>query len=321
MSDLRLWEGKLGPVQEGVPMQAVNLLIDSQIAEPGLLPTSPAYGPDSVAVPQPMPLRKHQTFAIILAMQRSGTSLLTVELSRHPCISMQSELFVQGSWNPKLQKQVVEVFFGTRVSDVQMLVLPNITQDILKKSRQAVEEGAAVQGFNWKLNQDFIPCWHTWLGDWAAHHGVRLIWVQRINLLRRIFSNHANKQTGVAVTTNKSQAKTVGSVQISMNTSNILKELAKDELNIKAVKAILADARRKGVQVQTVYYENMTESLDVVRRFLLQNSSCTSRGRAALKQRSGYSKIHAAKLKYLVRNWEQLRKTLRHTSWEWMLST
>ena len=39
------------------------------------------------------PAGKADTIAVMLAMQRSGTNFLAVELSRHPCIDLQHELF------------------------------------------------------------------------------------------------------------------------------------------------------------------------------------------------------------------------------------
>ena len=262
-----------------------------------------------------------QSTAIMLAMQRSGTNFLSAELNRHPCISMQPELFVHGSWTPELQKQTVEIFLSMNVSAAQLQRFPNTTQEVLKNSAQAFRSGAVVRGFNWKLNQDFVPCWKTWLADVVAKHDVRLIWVQRLNILRRIFSNYANKKTKTAVTKNEDLAKALGSVRVAINASTILQELAKEEEKIMVMKKILSAARRQGVQVQTVHYENMTASLDAIKKFLLRNSSCSVEVKASLKRYPSYRKIHTGKLKDLVENWPQVRSKLRRTSWEWMLST
>ncbi|CAE7423494.1 unnamed protein product [Symbiodinium natans] len=265
-------------------------------------------------------IAKRHVAAIMLAMQRSGTSFLALELNRHPCINMQSELFIHGSWTPELRKDALEIFFRADMNVSELGMFPSTAQEVLVHSARAFREGAVARGFNWKLNQEFVPCWHSWLGDWVAKHGVRLIWVQRLNMLRRIFSNEANKRNKLAVTTNKSLAKLAGAMKISINTSTILQDLAREEQNLKAVRRILADARRKGVRVHTVFYENMTDSIGAVRNFLLHDSPCTSHAKMPLKQYPGYQKLHVGKFRDVVENWNQLRNTLRRTSWEWMLS-
>ncbi|CAE7339215.1 unnamed protein product, partial [Symbiodinium sp. KB8] len=153
------------------------------------------------------PAGKADTIAVMLAMQRSGTNFLAVELSRHPCIDLQHELFndlkkVGFRWSLKLRQKVLKRFLFLDFDASAIAHFPENTQDILSRSLESFKAGVPVRGFNWKLNQDFLPAWGTWLPDLMVKHRIRLIWVQRNNLLRRIFSNQANKKTGTWGTTN-----------------------------------------------------------------------------------------------------------------------
>ena len=56
------------------------------------------------------PASKADTIAVMLAMQRSGTNFLAVELSRHPCIDLQHELFNDLKLRQKLEAGVCPVF-------------------------------------------------------------------------------------------------------------------------------------------------------------------------------------------------------------------
>ncbi|CAE7752551.1 Tnks [Symbiodinium sp. CCMP2592] len=258
------------------------------------------------------------TIAVMLAMQRSGTNFLAVELSRHPCIDLQHELFndlKKAGFPWKVLKRFLFLDFDASA----IAHFPENTQDILSRSLESFKAGVPVRGFNWKLNQDFLPAWGTWLPDLMVKHRVRLIWVQRNNLLRRIFSNQANKKTRTWGTTNESVAKTVGSVKVQLDEATILEELRKEEEKVKKAKRVVKEAKRRGLRVLTVYYENVSESLSELRNFLLDGTSCAKNADAQLENLTGYSKIHTKPLQDSIENFEQLRRKLLHTKWEWML--
>ncbi|CAE7242168.1 unnamed protein product, partial [Symbiodinium sp. CCMP2456] len=198
------------------------------------------------------PASKADTIAVMLAMQRSGTNFLAVELSRHPCIDLQHELFndlkkAGFPWSLKLRQKlearvkVLKRFLFLDFDASAIAHFPENTQDILSRSLESFKAGVPVRGFNWKLNQDFLPAWGTWLPDLMVKHRIRLIWVQRNNLLRRIFSNQANKKTRTWGTTNESVAKTVGAVKVQLDEATILEELQKEEEKVKKAKRVVKE--------------------------------------------------------------------------------
>ena len=80
------------------PTPAPKVATTGAVTSPGALdlgsstsrmPTTRAAPPAPVDLSGP----RSETIAIMLAMQRSGTNFLAVELSRHPCIDFQHELF------------------------------------------------------------------------------------------------------------------------------------------------------------------------------------------------------------------------------------
>eukprot|EP00439_Symbiodinium_sp_Y106_P078165 s866_g16.t5 len=279
----------------------------TSLAETGTTPKSPRT-----------PASKADTIAVMLAMQRSGTNFLAVELSRHPCIDLQHELFndlkkAGFPWSLKLRQKVLKRFLFLDFDASAIAHFPENTQDILSRSLESFKAGVPVRGFNWKLNQDFLPAWGTWLPDLMVKHRVRLIWVQRNNLLRRIFSNQANKKTRTWGTRNESVAKTVGSVKVQLDEATILEELQKEEEKVKKAKRVVKEAKRRGLRVLTVYYENVSESLSELRNFLLDGTSCAKNADAQLENLTGYSKIHTKPLQDSIENFEQLRRKLLHT--------
>ncbi|OLP74692.1 hypothetical protein AK812_SmicGene45701, partial [Symbiodinium microadriaticum] len=115
----------------------------------------------------------------------------------------------------------------------------------------------------------------------------------------------------------ESVAKTVGSVKVQLDEATILEELQKEEEKVKKAKRVVKEAKRRGLRVLTVYYENVSESLTELRNFLLDGTSCAKSADAALENLTGYSKIHTKPLQDSIENFEQLKRKLLHTKWEW----
>ncbi|CAE7374657.1 unnamed protein product, partial [Symbiodinium necroappetens] len=51
--------------------------------------------------------------------------------------------------------------------------------------------------------------------------------------------------------------------------------------------------------------------------FLLDGTSCAKNADAQLENLTGYSKIHTKPLQDSIENFEQLKRKLLHTKWEW----
>ena len=118
--------------------------------------------------------------------------------------------------------------------------------------------GRLVRGFNWcpgesmgplgaveprKVNQAFPEDWSSWFRKYALRHEVRVVFLERRNDLRRIFSVEANRKVPVYATKDAGEATKVRHSKIELDVKNLTKDLLKDKQKVGQVKQLLRHAK------------------------------------------------------------------------------
>lgn len=76
-----------------------------------------------------------------------------------------------------------------------------------------------------KVNQAFPEDWSSWFRKYALRHQVRIVFLQRRNDLRRIFSVEANRKIPVYATKDAGEATKVRHSKIHLDVKNLTKDL------------------------------------------------------------------------------------------------
>ncbi|ONK75679.1 uncharacterized protein A4U43_C03F19410 [Asparagus officinalis] len=241
-------------------------------------------------------------FYVIISMQRSGSKWLESLLNSHVNVSSNGEIFID-------RERSSNVSAITRTLDkVYNLDMRNSANK--KGCTSAV-------GFKWMLNQR-IMVYREEVSNYFKQRGVSVIFLFRRNLLRRIISLIANSQDHKRLN---------GTHKAHVNTQHEAEMLAsyKPKLNAKSLASKLMHATSrateaiehfKSIRHMVLYYEdlvqNNTEKLNEVMEFLRVPRR---------KLRSRHVKIHTRPLSQMVKNWNAVRKALKGSQFESLLTS
>ncbi|CAE6971988.1 unnamed protein product [Symbiodinium sp. CCMP2592] len=280
---------------------------------------------ESVSQPKPLSLedakqKPEQTWVILLAQQRSGTHWLTEKINQHPCIDVQPEILCCNDtswWPPALRKMAIRRFFNPADVPSDMVVdgkkMPWQVERYVQISARELGSGKFIRGFNWKINQGFLEDWPAWFRQYSSNHSIRILWVQRKNLVRRLVSGHANAVQGVAATQDDKTAGAIKKQKVTISPKLLLRELKTSEAeNSRLAKFLESNA----VQYRRVYYEDIVKDLGDVWSFMLRGTSCKS---PPVQVAGRYQKLHDGKIESFLQNWEEIKTALADTQWSRML--
>ncbi|KAK3023956.1 hypothetical protein RJ639_042846, partial [Escallonia herrerae] len=239
---------------------------------------------------------------VILSMQRSGSGWFETLLNSHTNISSNGEIF-----SVKERRDNISSIVKTldRVYNLDWFTSASKNQC------------SAAIGFKWMLNQGVLEH-HKEIVEYINERGVSAIFLLRRNVLRRMVSMLANSYDRYAKLingTHKShvhspeEANTLSSYKPSVNSASLITDLKQMELI--AVKALEYFRSTRHI---TLYYEDLIKNrtiLQDVQNFLrLPQMDLTSR----------QVKIHKGPLSEQIKNWEDIKDTLRGTAYESFLS-
>ena len=264
--------------------------------------------------------KSQQTWAILLAQQRSGTHWLTEKLNQHPCIDIQPEILCCNEtswWPPALRKMAIRRFFDPADVPSDMVVdgkkMPWQVERYVQISARELGFGKFIRGFNWKIDQGFLEDWPAWFHQYSSNHSIRILWVQRKNLVRRLVSGHANVVQNVAATQDVKMAGAIRKQKVTISPELLLGELkTSEDQNSRLTKYLESSA----VQYQHVYYEDIAKDMDDVWSFLLSGTSCKT---PPVQVAARYQKLHDGKIQSFLQNWEEIKAALADTQWSQML--
>ncbi|KAL0380896.1 UNVERIFIED_CONTAM: hypothetical protein Sangu_0153900 [Sesamum angustifolium] len=239
----------------------------------------------------------------ILSMQRSGSGWFETLLNSHTNVSSNGEIF-----SVKERRSNVSSIFSTldRVYNLDWFTSASKNQC------------SAAVGFKWMLNQGLIE-YHKEIAEYFNNKGVSVIFLFRRNLLRRMVSVLANSYDRYAKLlngTHKShvhsheEADTLSRYKPVMNSTSLV-------MDLKLMEKMVLDALEHFSSTRHIvlYYEdlikNRTKLVDVQGFLGLPQMELTSR----------QVKIHRGSLSDHIKNWDDVTKILRGTTYESFLQT
>lgn len=248
-----------------------------------------------------------ETWIILLAFQRSGTHYLTQELSRHPCMYVAGEILLapglkEDWWSPQKRRAGIKTFYNISLSaEEKTLELPEVSAQWASESSKALAEGKMIRGFNWKVSQGFLQDL-PWIEEFIATHQVRLIWLQRRNMLRRYLSMQSNRRFFVAATTDKSEASRIKKEKNPIPVEKMLKDFKAREAEVKQLHHFFKTLESKGHHVLQVTYEDLSASMDTIRAWAVNGvTACRVSGDSVRgDDKDGYQKLHPGNVSDMV---------------------
>eukprot|EP00421_Protoceratium_reticulatum_P025616 CAMPEP_0168472602 /NCGR_PEP_ID=MMETSP0228-20121227/59885_1 /TAXON_ID=133427 /ORGANISM="Protoceratium reticulatum, Strain CCCM 535 (=CCMP 1889)" /LENGTH=236 /DNA_ID=CAMNT_0008488553 /DNA_START=58 /DNA_END=765 /DNA_ORIENTATION=- len=236
---------------------------------------------------------------------------------------MSDELF----WDPiyhrhdSLQKWALELFLDTEMAlrtqgDRVLWELAAQTFKLQVKFVNATRsfyfpelplKPASVRGLDWKLDQGAFELW-DWFMQLALRLDVKIVFLERRNVLRQTLSNIVMRDTASRSTTVEDAAK----VYVEKRTVDVRKLLyiAKQiaDRNTR-MRANLAAAQRAGLRTMHLQYEDLVREgdagFDAVRSFLLNGTNCSAPPGAVKRDLRGFSKLEKRGLRDMVRNFDE----------------
>ncbi|KAL4367632.1 hypothetical protein GQ457_05G013340 [Hibiscus cannabinus] len=237
-------------------------------------------------------------FFVILSMQRSGSGWFETLLNSHINVSSNGEIFsaIERRKNISTIIQTLEKVYNL---------------DFFTSASK--NECSAAVGFKWMLNQGLIEH-HEEIVEYFKHRGISAIFLFRRNLLRRMVSMLANSYDRYAKLLNgihkshvhsQQEATTLSSYKPVINSTSLINDLR--EVGSAAVKALEYFNSTRHI---VLYYEDLVTNrtkLKDVQEFL---------GIPRMKLTSRQVKIHKGPLSDIVKNWNDVNKTLSGTEYE-----
>ncbi|KAL8528662.1 hypothetical protein ACS0TY_006202 [Phlomoides rotata] len=239
----------------------------------------------------------------ILSMQRSGSGWFETLLNSHTNVSSNGEIF-----SVKERRNNVSSILSTldRVYNLDMF------------TSASKNHCSAAVGFKWMLNQGLME-YHEEIVEYFNDRGVSVILLFRRNLLRRMVSVLANSYDRYAKLlngTHKShvhsheEADTLSKYKPVINATSLVMDLRLMEKSVLEALEFFSSTRHI-----ILYYEdlvkNRTKLMDVQRFLGLPEMELTSR----------QVKIHRGLLSEHIKNWADVAKILRGTTYGRFLHT
>ncbi|KAA8531716.1 hypothetical protein F0562_006567 [Nyssa sinensis] len=237
-------------------------------------------------------------FFAILSMQRSGSGWFETLLNSHVNVSSNGEIFSVKDRRDNISEIVKTL---DRVYNLDWF------------SSASKNECLAAVGFKWMLNQGLMEH-HTEIVKYFNSRGVSVIFLFRRNLLRRMVSMLGNSYDRYAKLLNgthkshvhsQEEADTLSKYKPTINSTSLMSDLKQMELTVAKALAYFSSSRHI-----ILFYEdlikNRTKLVDVQEFLGLPQMDLTSR----------QVKIHNGPLSEHIKNWEDVNKTLRGTTYE-----
>ncbi|GFQ03386.1 nodulation protein h [Phtheirospermum japonicum] len=239
----------------------------------------------------------------ILSMQRSGSGWFETLLNSHINVSSNGEIF-----SARERRNNFSSIISTldRVYNLDWF------------TSASKNECSAAIGFKWMLNQGLMEH-HKEIVDYFNNRGVSVIFLFRRNLLRRMVSMLANSYDQYAKLLNgthkshvhsREEADTLSSYKPVINSTSLVMELKlMDKMVLEALDYF------SSTRHVLLYYEdlikNRTKLMDVQEFLGLPKRELSSR----------QIKIHKGSLSDHIKNWDDVNKILRGTTYESFLNT
>uniref|UniRef100_A0A5B6Z418 Sulfotransferase n=1 Tax=Davidia involucrata TaxID=16924 RepID=A0A5B6Z418_DAVIN len=234
----------------------------------------------------------------ILSMQRSGSGWFETLLNSHINVSSNGEIFSAKDRRDNISSIVKTL---NRVYNLDWF------------SSASKNECSAAVGFKWMLNQGLMEH-HKEIVEYFNSRGVSAIFLLRRNLLRRMVSvlgNSYDRYAKLLNGTHKShvhspeEADTLSNYKPTINSTSLMADLK--QMEVTAAKALEYFSSTRHI---ILYYEdlikNRTKMVDVEEFLRLPQMDLTSR----------QVKIHKGPLSGHIKNWDDVNKTLRGTTYE-----
>ncbi|KAL2552057.1 P-loop containing nucleoside triphosphate hydrolase superfamily protein [Forsythia ovata] len=237
-------------------------------------------------------------FFAIFSMQRSGSGWFETLLNSHTNVSSNGEIF-----SIKERRSNVTSILTTldRVYNLDWF------------TSASKNECSAAVGFKWMLNQGLMEH-HKEIVEYFNNRGVSVIFLFRRNLLRRMVSVLANSFDRYAKLLNGTHKSHVHSLEEADTLSRYkpVIDLSSLVTDLKQMDKTVLDALEyfSSTRHTILYYEdlvkNRTKLVDVQDFLRLLPMELTSR----------QVKIHKGPLSEHIKNWDDVNKTLRGTTYE-----
>lgn len=236
-------------------------------------------------------------FAIV-SMQRSGSGWFETFLNSHGNVSSNGEIF-----------SVMER--RNNVSSILSTLDQVFNMDWFTSASK--NQCSAAIGFKWMLNQGLME-YHKEIVEYFNDKGVSVIFLFRKNHLRRMVSVLANSYDRNAKLLNgihkshvhsRQEADTLAGYKPTINLISLM-------MDLKQMESMVLDALDyfRSTRHMVLYYEdllkNRTKLMDVQKFLALPQMELTSR----------QVKIHKGPLSEHVKNWDDVKRTLRGTTFE-----
>ncbi|XP_059623877.1 uncharacterized protein LOC132266884 [Cornus florida] len=237
-------------------------------------------------------------FFAIISMQRSGSGWFETLLNSHVNVSSNGEIF-----SVKERRENISSIVETldRVYNLDWF------------NSASKNECSAAVGFKWMLNQGLMEH-HKEIVEYFNRRGISAIFLFRRNLLRRMVSMLANSYDRYAKLLNgihKShvhsleEADTLSKYKPMINTTSLMADLEQMEVTATEALEYFSSTRH-----MILYYEdlikNHTKLVDVQEFLKLPQMDLRSR----------QVKIHKGPLSDHIKNWDDVNKTLKGTTYE-----
>lgn len=269
----------------------------------------------------------------VITIQRTGSTWLAEALDRHPCVQSGLEMFLNEkvgvdpfTWSDAQKLRGLEAMFTDDGPNVTVGV--NSTRrfhSFLTRCRRASagKHPGTSCGFKWMLSQHVDRVWDTWLPEFCARRGVRLVFLERLNLLRIHAStvgknmDDRNHNGGRNPT---SEAPRRAYLELATGPV-LLGRLEEYERNHVFMRHMRKKAKRYGIATLSVTYEQLQADrglgLDAIASFVLGGSkaTCDTHNFTFVDANASThaAQVHPEKLSTYVLNWDEVAATLNGT--------
>lgn len=260
---------------------------------------------------------------ITMTVQRTGSTWLSDELDAHPCITSGKEIFLNEKtgdppwvWSDAKKRLALEALFDGRAS-----LNFSATRSFEKfLGRCAGARGDVACGFKWMMSQHVDRAWDAgWLPELCAARKLRVVFLERLNLLRVHASTAAKNLASTSAGGHRNptgEAPREAYIELASGDALVAK-LEGIAAQYDGLRRVRAEAARRGVATLAVTYEALQADrgggLDRVARFVAGGGACDVGAYAFAGNASRQTQIHAGKLSSYVSNWAAVVDTLRPT--------
>lgn len=335
--------------------------VESQHLKCGPLPPAPVRREDlaarlerelSLGATGTTTSRGDRTFFVVVSIQRTGSTWLTMELNSHPCIASAGELFMDAkayraagttrqttwSWTEAARFEYLEslVNGNMRLENPLSVSVPKQQTKWRDRCVDRQDQGgsagieAEACGFKWMLSQGVDLAWDAWFGNVAERHGIRLVFLKRENLLRNFLSWYDKERHAML---NGGDGRVVDTKRFKLPCEVLVSSMEKTAVQFAHLDTVEADAKKRGMRTLSVTYEQLMRprawrgakaaaqdkaaGLARVAEFVLPTpGACAGGFTFAGQEDAGDVVLHKATIAETITNWPEVVATLQGTRFE-----